>query len=153
MRKMTYQRVSGGPMIVTFHSNMFESSTRPAEKPSTGLLDKSAQPPPLPLLLSPSPSNTFSYSLPCLTPCLLLAPSLLDFVYLFLQRSEIYTYRERERERGTGMGRGREEHTHRSILLTFELFAQEKACLSVSHGHSRNRTAYRTEFYLKRNQH
>jgi hypothetical protein len=31
-------------MIVTFHSNKLESSTSPAEKPSTGFLDKSVTP-------------------------------------------------------------------------------------------------------------
>lgn len=38
----THYRVSGGPMMVTAHSNMFESSTSPAEKPSTGFLVSSA---------------------------------------------------------------------------------------------------------------
>lgn len=33
--------VSGGPMIVTCHSKTFESSTRPAEKPSTGCFMRS----------------------------------------------------------------------------------------------------------------
>lgn len=39
----TYYNVSGGPMIVTFHSNTLQSSTRPAEKPSTGFLEISVQ--------------------------------------------------------------------------------------------------------------
>lgn len=40
--RATHYRVSGGPIMVTAHSKMFESSTRPAEKPSTGFLVKSA---------------------------------------------------------------------------------------------------------------
>lgn len=39
----TYYNVSGGPIIVTCHSKRFESSTRPAEKPSTGCFIKSKQ--------------------------------------------------------------------------------------------------------------
>lgn len=42
MHGKTYYRVSGGPMIVTCHSNRFESSTSPAEKPSTGFFARSA---------------------------------------------------------------------------------------------------------------
>lgn len=39
--KKTHYRVSGGPMTVICHSNRLESSTRPAEKPSTGFLVRS----------------------------------------------------------------------------------------------------------------
>jgi hypothetical protein len=38
----THYSVSGGPMMVTAHSKMLESSTSPAEKPSTGCLVSSA---------------------------------------------------------------------------------------------------------------
>lgn len=37
----THYSVSGGPMTVICHSNRLESSTRPAEKPSTGFLASS----------------------------------------------------------------------------------------------------------------
>lgn len=37
----THYSVSGGPMMVTLHSKMFESSTSPAENPSTGFLVRS----------------------------------------------------------------------------------------------------------------
>ena len=39
----THYSVSGGPMIVTLHSKMFESSTSPAENPSTGFFMRSAE--------------------------------------------------------------------------------------------------------------
>jgi hypothetical protein len=38
----THYRVSGGPMMVTCHSNTLLSSTSPAENPSTGCLARSA---------------------------------------------------------------------------------------------------------------
>jgi hypothetical protein len=38
----THYRVSGGPMMVTCHSNTLLSSTSPAEKPSTGFFERSA---------------------------------------------------------------------------------------------------------------
>lgn len=38
----TYYRVSGGPMMVTCHSNTLLSSTSPAENPSTGFFARSA---------------------------------------------------------------------------------------------------------------
>lgn len=38
----THYKVSGGPIIVTLHSNKLFSSTKPAENPSTGFLQRSA---------------------------------------------------------------------------------------------------------------
>jgi hypothetical protein len=42
-KKETNYRVSGGPMIVTLHWKTLLSSTKPAEKPSTGFFIKSDQ--------------------------------------------------------------------------------------------------------------
>jgi len=39
----THYKVSGGPMIVTFHSNTLFSSIKPAENPSTGFLHRSTK--------------------------------------------------------------------------------------------------------------
>ena len=41
MKKPPSYKVSGGPMMVTCHCKMFESSTKPAEKPSIGFRVKS----------------------------------------------------------------------------------------------------------------
>ena len=41
-RRGTYYMVSGGPMIMISHSKTFESSMRPAEKPSMGFRLSSA---------------------------------------------------------------------------------------------------------------
>lgn len=38
-----YYKVSGGPIMVTLHSNTLLSSTNPAENPSTGFLQRSAR--------------------------------------------------------------------------------------------------------------
>jgi len=42
-KEIAYYRVSGGPIMVTLHSKMLISSTKPAEKPSTGFLQRSAR--------------------------------------------------------------------------------------------------------------
>lgn len=41
-KQRAYYRVSGGPIMVTLHSKTLLSSTKPAEKPSTGFLERSA---------------------------------------------------------------------------------------------------------------
>jgi hypothetical protein len=43
--KETHYKVSGGPIIETLHLKTLFSSTRPAEKPSTGFLHRSEKNP------------------------------------------------------------------------------------------------------------
>lgn len=42
-QRKTHYNVSGGPIIVTLHSKRLLSSTRPAENPSTGFLQRSRE--------------------------------------------------------------------------------------------------------------
>jgi hypothetical protein len=39
----THYKVSGGPIILTLHSNTLVSSIKPAENPSTGFLHRSTK--------------------------------------------------------------------------------------------------------------